>query len=87
MKGGNCETGFGRWTGVTHANEIVLEKIRDLYEALFRHDGYGEMKIEIRILKRGQKEIIIHCGKQYRYVVDFKPGTCVRETRNETRET
>jgi uncharacterized membrane protein YobD (UPF0266 family) len=41
-----------------------------LYESLFLHNGYGEMKIEIKLLKRGQKEVIIHCGKQYRYVVD-----------------
>jgi hypothetical protein len=52
-------------------NEKVLAKIRQLYESLFAHNGYGEMKIEMRILKRGQKEIIIHCGKQYRYVVEF----------------
>ncbi len=54
-----------------HDNEKVLVKIRQLYESLFSHNGYGEMKIEMRILKKGQKEIIIHCGKQYRYVVDF----------------
>lgn len=41
-----------------------------LYNMLAEHDGYGEMSIDFRILKRGQKEIIIHCGKQYRYVVD-----------------
>jgi hypothetical protein len=32
------------------------------------------MRVELRILKRGQKEVIIHCGKQYRYVVDFSPA-------------
>jgi len=43
-----------------------------LYDELFLHHGYGEMKVEIRFLRRGQKEIIIHCGKEYRYVVDYK---------------
>lgn len=38
------------------------------------HDGYGEFKVEFRLLKRGQKEVLIHCGKQYRYVIDFNPG-------------
>ncbi|MBM7854490.1 hypothetical protein JOC37_000863 [Desulfohalotomaculum tongense] len=56
---------------MTQDNEKVLMKIRQLYESLFSHNGYGEMKIEMRILKKGQKEVIIHCGKQYRYVVDF----------------
>jgi len=53
-------------------SNIVLEKMRELYESLLRHDGFGEMRLEMRILKKGQKEVIIHCGKQYRYVVDFE---------------
>ncbi|MCL6447058.1 MAG: hypothetical protein K6U04_02730 [Armatimonadetes bacterium] len=56
-----------------HTNEMVLAKIQQLNEILFRHDGFGEMKVEMKILKKGQKEVIIHCGKQYRYVVDY-PG-------------
>lgn len=56
---------------MAHTNEQVLARVQQLYDTLFRHDGYGEMRIEMRILKKGQKEIIIHCGKQYRYVVDF----------------
>ena len=58
---------------MTATNENVLERIKALYEMLYRHDGFGEMRIEVRILRRGQKEIIIHCGKQYRYVVDREP--------------
>ena len=48
----------------------VKAKILELYDELFYHNGYGEIKVEMRILQRGQKEIIIHCGKQYRFVVD-----------------
>jgi hypothetical protein len=59
---------------MTATNEEVLAKVGELYEALFRHDGFGEIRIEMRILKKRQKEIILHCGKQYRYVVDFAPG-------------
>jgi len=58
---------------MAHTNEQVLARVQQLYDTLFRHDGYGEMRIEMRILKKGQKEVIIHCGKQYRYVVDFLP--------------
>lgn len=54
-----------------HNNEMVLAKIHQLYESVFRHDGFGEIRVEVKLLKRGQKEIIIHCGKQYRYVVDY----------------
>ncbi|HEC99278.1 MAG TPA: hypothetical protein ENN18_02695 [Proteobacteria bacterium] len=55
-----------------HTNQEVKEKMLGLYDELFLHHGYGEMKVEIRFLRRGQKEIIIHCGKEYRYVVDYK---------------
>ena len=51
-------------------HEKVKERINALYNMLVEHDGYGEMHIDFKILKKGQKEIIIHCGKQYRYVVD-----------------
>ncbi|HID46341.1 MAG TPA: hypothetical protein EYP34_11370 [Chromatiaceae bacterium] len=53
-------------------NQEVLSKISELYREVFKHDGYGDLKIEMRILRRGQKEVIVYCGKQYRYVVDFK---------------
>ena len=49
----------------------VLSNLVQLYEELFEHDGYGEIRVEVRILKRGQKEVILHCGKQYRFVVDY----------------
>ena len=48
----------------------VESKLIQLYRELLTHDGYGDMRVEIKILKRGQREVIIHCGKQYRYVVD-----------------
>ena len=52
-------------------NKDVLLKMSKVYNELFNHDGFGTMKVEVRILKRGQKEIIIHCGKQHRFVVDY----------------
>ena len=54
-------------------HESVVRKMIDLYHMLICHSGFGEMSITIRNLKRSQKEIIIHCGKQYRFVVD-KPA-------------
>ncbi len=51
-------------------NFEVIAKAVELYVDLFEHDGFGEIRIEVKILRRGQKEVIIHCGKQYRYVVD-----------------
>jgi hypothetical protein len=44
-----------------------------MYRDLLLHDGFGELRVDIKILKRGQKEVIIKSGKEYRYVVDI-PG-------------
>jgi hypothetical protein len=52
-------------------NEEVKQTLLTLYDELLEHDGFGDMRIEIRIMKRNQKEVIIHCGKQYRFVVDY----------------
>jgi len=53
------------------SHEQVLERLTRLYHEVFAHDGYGDIRIEIRILRHDSKEVIIHCGKQYRFVVDY----------------
>ncbi len=50
---------------------LIKQHLSHIFDELIRHDGYGEFKVELRILKRGQKEVLIHYGKQYRYVVDL----------------
>lgn len=56
-----------------HTSKDVLDRFQSLFDGLLAHDGFGEMRLEVRILKRGQKEVLIHCGKQYRFVVDYRP--------------
>ncbi|WP_374339939.1 hypothetical protein [Methyloversatilis sp.] len=55
-------------------SEALKTRLTHLLDELIRHDGYGSLSVEVRLLKRGQKEVIIDCGKQYRYVIDFAPG-------------
>ncbi|MDR1351375.1 MAG: hypothetical protein LBJ59_11510 [Zoogloeaceae bacterium] len=55
------------------SNAAVLEKLKDLYLEAFAHDGFAGIQVEIRFLRRGQKEVILHCGKQYRFIVDYPP--------------
>ena len=50
----------------------VKEKLNEVFDEVFKHDGYGDFRVEMKILKRNQKEIIIHCGKQYRFTLDFQ---------------
>lgn len=45
-------------------------RLNQLFDELLVHDGYADLSGEIGILKRGQREVLIRCGKQYRYVVD-----------------
>ncbi|MDR3214071.1 MAG: hypothetical protein LBT71_09200 [Azoarcus sp.] len=56
------------------SNGQVLSKLNELYMEAFAHDGFAEIRVELRILRRGQKEVILHCGKQYRFVVDYAPS-------------
>ncbi len=50
--------------------EPLKKKLIELLDDVLDHDGFGDIRVEIKILKRKQKEVIIHCGKQYRFVVD-----------------
>ncbi|MCQ8116408.1 hypothetical protein [Methylomonas rosea] len=54
------------------AKKEAQKKLETLFEELLEHDGYGDLRVEMRLLKRGQKEVIIYCGKQYRYVLDYQ---------------
>ncbi len=57
----------------------VLDKVEELYRELFNHDGYGTLSMEIKLLKRGQKEVVINCGKEFRFVLDYtmcEKGCC-----------
>lgn len=54
--------------------DALKVRLSALLDDLIRHDGFGSLSVEVRLLKRGQKEVIIDCGKQYRYVIDFVPG-------------
>lgn len=51
-------------------HDEVKEKLMTVYDEVFKHDGFGSFTLSMKILKKHQKEVIIDCGKQYRYVVD-----------------
>jgi hypothetical protein len=55
---------------VSTNQQPVITKLLELVDDILTHDGYGDIRVEVRILKRQQKEVILHCGKQYRYVID-----------------
>jgi hypothetical protein len=46
-------------------------KLLGLLDEVLAHDGFGSIRVDVRLLKKGQKEVILDCGKQYRFVVDI----------------
>jgi hypothetical protein len=59
--------------GAVNSDQLgaVKKQILSVLDDAFQHDGFSEFKVEIKILKRQQKEIIVHYGKQHRYVLDY----------------
>jgi hypothetical protein len=55
---------------ITDISHPAKSKLLELFDDIIHHDGFGDIRVEVRILKRKQKEVILHCGKQYRFVVD-----------------
>lgn len=62
----------------TPAN-LLKSKLIELMDDVLAHDGYSDIRIEVKILKRGQKEVILHCGKQYRFVVDILEANATKD--------
>ena len=59
-------------------NPIVEQTRRRLLQAfdyILEFDGFGHLEVDTRILKRGQKEVLIRCGREYRFVLDVPTAT------------
>ncbi len=56
---------------VPEGHEEIFGKLSELYQELFQHNGYGTLRVEMRFLKKGQKEIFLISGKEFRFVVDY----------------
>jgi len=49
--------------------DLVESKLISLLRELVNHSGFGELKVHVRILKDGRKEVILSFGKEYRFVL------------------
>lgn len=58
-------------------NQRFLQKFLTLYQELLAHDGYGSMTINVRLLNGREKEVILSCGREYRFRIH---PTLLRET-------
>jgi len=53
------------------AQKLAQDKIIEVFQELVKHDGFASFEVKIKFLKRNQKEVVLHCGKQYRFVLDY----------------
>lgn len=61
--------------GLDSKLEATKSRLLYLFDHLFEYDGFGHLELDMRLLKRGQKEVLIRCGREYRYVLDYcNPG-------------
>lgn len=47
-------------------------RLNTLLDEYLLHDGWGRLEMDMRILTRHQKEVVIRAGREYRFVVDFQ---------------
>ena len=59
---------------IEDGEEKAKEKLLNSFDYLLSHNGSGHLEVNTKILKRGQKEIIIQCSRSHRFVVDMKEG-------------
>ena len=47
-------------------------QLNELVDEYLLHDGWGHLEMDMKILARQQKEVVLKAGREYRYVIDFK---------------
>ena len=66
----------------TPAVKKLKTRLNALLDEYLLHDGWGHLEMDMKILSRHQKEVVIRAGREYRFVVDFQntqaAGTAVQ---------
>lgn len=71
---------------VAPAAKKMKALLNALVDELLLHDGFGRLELDMKILSRRQKEIIIRSGKEYRFVMDFMNDNARVENLSECKE-
>ena len=56
----------------SQAVKRLKTRLNALLDEYLLHDGWGHLEMDMRILARHQKEVVIRAGREYRFVVDFQ---------------
>ena len=65
----------------TPAVKKLKTRMNALLDEYLLHDGWGHLEMDMKILSRQQKEIVIHAGREFRFLVDFKNAAAREDTR------
>ena len=57
---------------IEDGEEKAKEKLLNSFDYLLNHNGSGHLEVNTKILKRGQKEVIIQCSRCHRFIVDLQ---------------
>ncbi|MFA5795372.1 MAG: hypothetical protein WC980_09965 [Candidatus Brocadiia bacterium] len=55
----------GKWLNLAPAQT----KLNTLFMDILEHPGFGELHVNVRIMKDARKEVILNSGKEYRFVL------------------
>ena len=76
-KNGN-NTGNNRWLNL----DVVESNLVSLLRELVGHPGYGQIKVSVRVLKPGKKEVVLSFGKDYRFILIQETNGITEELKN-----
>ena len=64
------------WQGLDRAEAKLME----LFRGMADHNGFSELRVEVNLLKKGKKDVVLFSGKQYHFVL--KPINAPAEKEN-----
>jgi len=57
--------GNNRWVGLDAAEAKLME----LFRGMVAHNGVSKLQIEVKLLKKGRKNVVLSSGKDYHFVL------------------
>ena len=54
--------------------ERAKHRLLQAFDYIYEFGGFGRLEVDIKILKRGQREVLIRCGREYRFVLEAPRG-------------
>ena len=70
------DTQSGGWQGLDRAEAKLME----LFRGMADHNGFSELRVEVNLLKKGKKDVVLSSGKDFHFVL--KPINAPAEKEN-----